>query len=62
MSLEDKTDGKAGSVGRQTKPHLPEFQVSAIFKNLPVCRVAVKKTENRINSLKSCLRTLKWEQ
>lgn len=60
--MEDKADGKAGIVGGQTEPHFPGFQVSGIFRNLPVCRVGVKKTENRNNSLKSCLPILKWEQ
>ena len=45
MSLEDKANGKASRVGGQTGPHFPGFQVSGLFKNLPVCRVGMKKTE-----------------
>lgn len=62
VSLEDEANGRAGGVGGQTEPHLPEFQIFGILKNLPVCRAGVEKTENRINSLKSFLPALRWEQ
>lgn len=60
-SLEGKAGGTWG-IGGQTELQFPDFKCPGYLKILTVCRVGAKKTENRNNSLKSCLPSLKWEQ